>query len=61
MRKAVAGLKGQVSACGSIDTGTEGERQPLLHASAALQRLQRAVKTSFDPAGVLNPGVFGYE
>lgn len=61
MRAAVAGLHGQVTGCGPIGGNLPGERRPLQQGSATLGRLQRSIKNSFDPAGILNAGVFGYD
>ena len=57
---AVSRLAGQVTGCGTIGGQGFGQRQPLSHSSATMARLQQRIKHSFDPAGILNPGVFGY-
>lgn len=66
MHKAVAALAGQVTGCGSISSQASvkqasGKRQPLNQSSATMARLQQRIKESFDPLGILNPGVFGYK
>ncbi len=61
IRAAVAGLNGQVTGCGAIGGKAPGERRPFQQGSSAMGRLQRAIKNSFDPAGILNAGVFGYD
>ena len=61
IRKVIAGLNGQVTGCGPIGGKLPGERLPLRQGNATMRRLQQAVKNSFDPAGILNAGVFGYD
>ncbi len=61
MQEAVASLAGQVVQCGPLGVQAYGKRQPLSRSTETMLRLQQRIKDSFDPAGILNPGVFGYE